>query len=120
FDDDPKVIISASGMCDAGRIRHHLKHNLWRPESTILFVGHQADGSLGKIILDGAPEVKLFGEIVQVKANIERLAGVSGHADLAGLLAWLQGFEKKPKRVFVVHGDDIVCEEFPEYISKER
>lgn len=119
YDDDPKVIISASGMCDAGRIRHHLKHNLWRPESTILFVGHQSNGSLGRMILDGVPEVKLFGEIIQVKANIERLAGVSGHADRAGLLKWLQSFEKKPESVFVVHGDDIVCKEFTEYLSKE-
>jgi len=119
FDDDPKVIIAASGMCDAGRIRHHLKHNLWRPESTILFVGYQSEGSLGRLILDGATEVKLFGEMVQVNANIERLAGVSGHADLAGLLKWLQSFERKPQRVFVVHGDDIVCEKFTEYISKD-
>ena len=105
FDDEPKIIISAAGMCDAGRIRHHLKHNLWREDSTILFVGHQAEGSLGRIILDGAQEVKLFGEIVTVKAQIRRLQGISGHADRNGLLKWLAAFEKKPERVFVVHGD---------------
>lgn len=119
FDDEPKVIISAAGMCDAGRIRHHLKHNLWRRESTILFVGHQAAGSLGRIILDGADEVKLFGEQIKVNAEIRRLSGVSGHADRNGLLTWLSSFQKKPERVFVVHGDDQVCIDFTEYISKE-
>ncbi|NLP34928.1 MAG: MBL fold metallo-hydrolase [Clostridiales bacterium] len=119
FDDDPKIIISASGMCDAGRIRHHLKHNLWRKDSTILFVGHQSHGSLGRMLLDGKSEVKLFGEMIQVEANIERLAGVSGHADKNGLVQWLQSIKKKPDRVFVVHGDDIVCEEFTEYIRKQ-
>lgn len=116
FDDDPKVIISAAGMCDAGRIRHHLKHNLWREDSTILFVGHQSTGTLGQIILDGASEVKLFGETIQVKAEVRRLNGVSGHADREGLLKWLQSYEKKPERVFVVHGDDLVCNLFTDYI----
>ncbi len=119
FDDDPKIIISAAGMCDAGRIRHHLKHNLWREDSTILFVGHQSEGTLGRIILDGASEVKLFGEVIQVAAQIRRLSGVSGHADRNGLIRWLNSFEKKPERVFVVHGDDKVCEMFTEYITEE-
>jgi metallo-beta-lactamase family protein len=119
FDEEPKVIISAAGMCDAGRIRHHLKHNLWRSDSTILFVGHQSVGTLGRIILDGATEVKLFGELIQVNAQIKQLSGVSGHADKDGLVRWLAGFEKKPERVFVTHGDDQVCELFTEYISKE-
>ena len=119
FDEEPKVIISAAGMCDAGRIRHHLKHNLWREDSTILFVGHQSVGTLGRIILDGAQEVKLFGEQIQVSAKIRQLSGVSGHADRDGLLRWLTHFEKKPERVFVIHGDDQVCEIFTEYISKE-
>jgi metallo-beta-lactamase family protein len=119
FDDEPKVIISAAGMCDAGRIRHHLKHNLWRKDSTILFVGHQSVGTLGRIIQDGATEVKLFGEIIQVSAEIRRLSGVSGHADRDGLIKWLTGFEKKPERVFVVHGDDQVCNIFTEYIRNE-
>jgi metallo-beta-lactamase family protein len=117
--DEPKIIISAAGMCDAGRIRHHLKHNLWREDSTILFVGYQSEGSLGRLILDGAPEVKLFGEIISVKARIHRLEGVSGHADRTGLLKWLSAFEKKPDRVFVVHGDDRVCDMFTEYIKDE-
>ncbi len=119
FDEDPKIIISAAGMCDAGRIRHHLKHNLWREDSTILFVGHQSVGTLGRIILDGAHEVKLFGETIQVNAQIKQLSGVSGHADRDGLLRWLTSFEKKPERVFVTHGDDQVCEMFTEFINKE-
>ena len=119
FDEEPKVIISAAGMCDAGRIRHHLKHNLWREDSTILFVGHQSVGTLGRIILDGATEVKLFGETIQVCAQIKQLTGVSGHADRNGLTKWLTSFEKKPERVFVMHGDDQVCDIFTDYISKE-
>jgi metallo-beta-lactamase family protein len=119
FDDEPKIIISASGMCDAGRIRHHLKHNLWRSDSTVLFVGHQSVGTLGYLLQEGATEVKLFGEPIQVKAHIRRLSGVSGHADREGLLKWLQSFEKKPLRVFVTHGDDQVCQRFTEYIKEE-
>lgn len=119
FDEEPKVIISAAGMCDAGRIRHHLKHNLWRDDSTILFVGHQSVGSLGRIILDGASEVKLFGETITVNAKIRRLSGVSGHADKEGLTRWLQAFDQKPGKVFVVHGEDKVCDSFKEYISNE-
>lgn len=119
FDEEPKVIISAAGMCEAGRIRHHLKHNLWRPDSTILFVGHQSVGTLGRMILDGATEVKLFGEVIQVQAQIKRLNGVSGHADRDGLIKWLKGFEKKPDHVFVVHGDDEACNTFTNYIIDE-
>ena len=117
FDDDPKVILSASGMCEAGRIRHHLKHNLWRPESTILFVGYQAVGTLGRSLVEGASEVKLFGEPIEVKAHIEVLAGISGHADKEGLTGWLQGFRSKPGRVFVVHGEDKVCDSFAAFLS---
>lgn len=102
----PKVIISASGMCEAGRIRHHLKHNLWRPECTILFVGYQAMGTLGRTLIDGATEVKLFGETIEVQAEICQLTGLSGHADREGLLKWINSFSPKPKRVFIVHGDD--------------
>lgn len=105
FDNDCKIIISASGMCDAGRIRHHLKHNLWRKESTILFVGHQSPESLGGRILNGATEVKLFGETILVNAHIHRLSGMSGHADREGLLKWLGSYKKKPEKVFLVHGD---------------
>ncbi|MBD5545625.1 MAG: MBL fold metallo-hydrolase [Lachnospiraceae bacterium] len=119
FDDTPKVIISASGMCEAGRIRHHLKHNLWRPECTILFVGYQAAGTLGRMLNDGVEQVKLFGETIGVRARIERLAGMSGHADKNGLLDWITGFTKKPERVFVVHGEDSVCKAFTECLEKE-
>lgn len=116
-DDDPKVIISASGMCDAGRIKHHLKHNLWRKDSTILFVGYQSAGSPGRRILDGAEEIKIFGEPVAVKAKIESLKTLSGHADKNGLLEWLEGFKEKPRQVFVVHGDDEVTTEFSMLLS---
>ena len=119
FDDEPKVIISASGMCEAGRIRHHLKHNLWREECTILFVGYQAVGTLGRSIVDGAEEVKLFGETIAVHAQIKKLVGLSGHADKNGLLSWINGFEKKPQRVFIVHGEDSVCENFRSCLETE-
>ena len=119
FDKSPKVIISASRMCEAGRIRHHLKHNLWRPECTILFVGYQAIGTLGRNIIEGEKEVRLFGETITVNAHIEELAGVSGHADKKGLLNWVNHFEKKPERVFVVHGEDLVCEDFTKCLKEE-
>ena len=119
-DDEPKVIISASGMCEAGRIRHHLKYNLWRPESTILFVGYQAVGTLGRSIIEGAEFVKLFGEVVDVKAEIRQLPGLSGHADKNGLLKWIGAFEEKPERVFVVHGDNDACADFTECLKKEQ
>jgi metallo-beta-lactamase family protein len=118
FDPNPKVIISASGMCEAGRIRHHLKHNLWRPESTILFVGYQAVGTLGRKLIEGANAVKLFGENIEVSARIESLKGISGHADMKGLLDWLGGFETPIKHVFVVHGEDAVTDEFAQTIRE--
>ena len=119
FDQEPKVIISASGMCEAGRIRHHLKHNLWREECTVLFVGYQANGTLGRAIYEGAKTVKLFGEEVQVNAEIAYLAGISGHADKEGLLKWVRGFEQKPQMIFVNHGEDQVCTEFAECLEQE-
>ena len=119
FDETPKVIISASGMCDAGRIRHHLKHNLWRPECTILFVGYQSVGTLGRALVEGADEVKLFGEAVSVRAEIRKMTGLSGHADKEGLIDWIQAFEEKPKKVFVVHGEDSVCTGFAECLKIE-
>lgn len=117
FDMKPKVIISASGMCEAGRIRHHLKHNLWRPECTILFVGYQAQGTLGRSLLDGVDSVKLFGEVIEVDARIERLEGISGHADRTGLTKWVSTFQPKPKKVFVVHGEDRTCEAFCQHLE---
>lgn len=120
FNDTPKVIISASGMCEAGRIRHHLKHNLWRPECTILFVGYQAVGTLGRSLVEGADEVRLFGEPIQVRAQIKQMAGLSGHADKNGLIEWLSGFEEKPRKVFVVHGEDSVCTGFAECLQVEH
>ncbi len=119
FENTPKVIISASGMCEAGRIRHHLKHNLWRRECTILFVGYQAEGTLGRLIVDGIDEVKLFGEPIKVEAKIATLAGLSGHADKNGLIEWITAFEEKPRKVFVVHGEDSVCKIFVETLQVE-
>lgn len=118
-DPTPKVIISASGMCDAGRIRHHLKHNLWNRKSSIIFVGYQAEGTLGRLLLDGAKEVTLFGENIQVNAQIHNLEGFSGHADKDGLLAWLSGFQKVPKHVFLVHGEEESKKAFA-YTVKEK
>ena len=119
FNETPKVIISASGMCEAGRIRHHLKHNLWRPECSILFVGYQAVGTLGRLLVEGIDEVKLFGESIQVRAEIKKLVGMSGHADKNGLIEWICGFEEKPKKVFLVHGEDTVCTGFAECLKLE-
>ncbi|PKK40283.1 Metallo-beta-lactamase family protein, RNA-specific [Clostridiaceae bacterium JG1575] len=101
------VILSASGMAEAGRVRHHLKHNLWRPECSVVFVGYQAQQTLGRILLDGAKEVKIFGEPIAVLARITQIHGLSGHADQKGLLEFAQGFHKKvPKKIFLIHGDD--------------
>ena len=110
LDPTPKVIISASGMCDAGRIRHHLKHNLWRPECAVVFVGYQAEGSLGRRLLNGVGSVKLFGEEIAVRARIVNFHGLSSHADRDGLLRWIEHFSPRPRQVFVVHGDQEVTE----------
>ena len=118
-DNEPKVIISASGMCEAGRIRHHLKHNLWNSKSSIIFVGYQAEGTLGKLLVEGAKEVTLFGEKIQVNAEIYNLEGFSGHAYRDGLLAWLKGFQKEPKHIFLVHGEQQAKEDFAETVRKE-
>ena len=120
FNQEPKVIISASGMCEAGRIRHHLKHNLWRKECTVLFAGYQAAGTLGRTIYEGAKTVKLFGEDIQVNAEIGYLANISGHADKNGLLEWIRHFEKKPDIIFVNHGEDEVTKGFSECLQKEE
>ena len=120
FNPNPKVILSASGMCEAGRIRHHLKHNLWRPECTILFVGYQANGTLGRALLEGAKAVTLFGETIEVTAHIEKLDGISGHADKDHLIKWLEAMSPKPKKVFIVHGEDNVCDSFTACLRDEH
>ena len=103
---EPKVILSASGMCEAGRIRHHLKHTLGRPQNLILFVGYQAEGTLGRSLIEGVPNVRLFGEDIAVRAEIRSLKGTSGHADRRGLLNWLSSFDRKPRTVFLNHGNE--------------
>lgn len=118
FNEDPKVIISSSGMCEAGRIRHHLKHNLWKPENTILFVGYQSEGTLGRKLLGGAEEVKLFGETIHVNAEIAQMDGISGHADKNMLLDWLGNLKTPPMQVFVNHGSDSVTDMFAESIKE--
>ncbi len=109
---EPAIIISASGMCEAGRIKHHLKHNLWSPKNTVVFSGYQAKGTLGRSILDGAKKVTIFGEHIEVKAEIAKLIGMSGHADRGGLLRWISNFSGRLKQVFVVHGDEKVSRHF--------
>ncbi|MCC8168129.1 MAG: MBL fold metallo-hydrolase [Clostridiales bacterium] len=117
--EQPKVIISASGMCEAGRIRHHLKHNLWRADSTILFVGYQVPGTLGSSLLGGAKTVRIFGEEIEVHADIVRLPGLSAHADRDHLTRWVEAFKKPPKKVFVVHGEEPVAVEFAEHVIND-
>ena len=117
-DSRPKVIISASGMCEAGRIKHHLKHNLWKPENTILFVGYQASNTLGRSLIEGAKKVKLFGESVTVAAEIKQLPGISGHADVNGLLNWAKAFEA-PKKFFIIHGDAQSADSFTQRLKDE-
>lgn len=116
---EPAVILSASGMCDAGRIRHHLKHNLWRKECAVVFTGYQAEGTVGRALLEGASSLKLFGEIVDVKAEIVMLSGISGHADRAQLLNWAGAFRPAPKRFFVVHGESGVCDSYAALLNTE-
>lgn len=117
-DPNPKVIISASGMCDAGRIRHHLKHNLWREECAVVFVGYQAEGSLGRRLLDGVTHVKLFGEEISVRARIVNFPGLSSHADKNGLIAWIQAYHPMPQHVFVVHGESSVTEHYAQTLRE--
>ncbi len=113
------LVISASGMCEAGRIKHHLKHNLWRKESSIVFVGYQAEGTLGRLIMDGAKKVKLFGEDVVVNAHIHNLQGLSGHADRDGLIGWVDGIKNKPKEILLVHGDKDARESFKALLNSK-
>ncbi|MCM0650485.1 MBL fold metallo-hydrolase [Clostridium swellfunianum] len=113
------LVISASGMCEAGRIKHHLKHNLWRKECSIVFVGYQAEGTLGRAILDGSKKVKIFGEEIAVNAEIYALQGLSGHADKDGLLDWVKGFKKPPKEILLVHGDEEARNSFMRVLADE-
>lgn len=119
-DRTPKVILSASGMCDAGRVRHHLKYNLWRPESTVLFVGYQAVGTIGRKLHDGAKSIRILGDEIAVNAEIAVLPGVSGHADRDGLLRWLEGISPRPATVFVNHGDDGATKAFVKTLRDEH
>ena len=116
---DSIIIISASGMCEAGRIKHHLKHNLWRKESSVVFVGYQAEGTLGRKLVDGAKRVKIFGEDISVNARIEMIEGFSGHADRKGLLDWIGGFNRKPGKIFIVHGEEASMSEFSGSIEQK-
>ncbi|MBX4262567.1 MBL fold metallo-hydrolase [Clostridium estertheticum] len=113
------IVISASGMCDAGRIKHHLKYNLWREESSIVFVGYQAEGTLGRNIVGGAKTVKIFGEQIAVKAHIYNLEGLSGHADRNGLFNWIEGFMDKPKEILLVHGDKEAQDSFKQLLDSK-
>ncbi len=117
-DSTPKVIISSSGMCEGGRIRHHLKHNLWRQESAILFVGFQAHGTLGREILEGAKKVMIYGEKIMIAATIHNFTGLSAHADKDGLLKWVNAFQKKPETVFVSHAEESVAETFVDQLKE--
>ena len=118
MDHTPKVIISASGMCDAGRIRHHLKHNLWRKECTVVFVGYQGEGTLGRTLLEGAKSVKMFGEEIAVNAQLVNFHGLSSHADRDHLLSWISAFrDPRPRHVFVVHGDREVAPFFAQTLQ---
>ncbi len=117
-DMQPKIIISASGMCEVGRIKHHLKHNLYRPECTVLFVGYQAEGTLGKKIMSGEKLVKIFGEEIAVNAEIKYLDAFSGHADRDGLLNWIAAMNKKPEQIFIVHGEIDAQKVLREYIEQ--
>ena len=118
-DTTPSIIISASGMCEVGRIKHHLKHNLWNPKSTILFVGYQAPGTLGYNIVNGAKTVKIFGEEIAVNARIEYIEGYSGHADQEGLMNFIYSFIQKPKHIFLVHGEEESQEVLKSKIEEE-
>jgi metallo-beta-lactamase family protein len=116
----PAVIMASSGMCTAGRIKHHLRQNLGRPESTILFVGHQGQGTLGRIILEGKPIVRIHGQEVKVRAKVAQIYGFSGHADHDGLLKWISAFQSHPRRLFLTHGEEQVALKLADEIRQLR
>ena len=107
-------------MCDAGRIRHHLKHNLWRKECTVVFAGYQAEGTIGRSLIDGNKTVRLFGETIDVEAHIEVLHDISGHADRDGLIEWACGFQKKPQQYFIVHAAMMSATALQSWLHKRR
>ncbi|HHV08199.1 MAG TPA: MBL fold metallo-hydrolase [Firmicutes bacterium] len=113
------IIISASGMCDAGRVKHHLKHNLWRPESSVVLVGYQAEGTLGRRLLEGASKVRIFGEEIAVKSQIYSLSAYSAHADQNALINWVKAFHKLPQQVFLVHGEQDALSTLAELLRKD-
>jgi metallo-beta-lactamase family protein len=113
----PAIIIAGSGMCTAGRIRHHLKHGIWNPKNTLLFVGYQAPGTLGRILLDGAKEIKMMGMTFAVKAEIARIGSFSAHADQQELIGWLSAFQKKPRTVFLIHGEEETLAGFSSHLN---
>ena len=118
FMPSPMIIISASGMADAGRVLHHLKHNLWRVDSTVLFAGFQAEGSLGRLLIDGAKRVRIMGEDIVVKAKIQYMEGFSAHADKNQMLDWFKAMEKRPKAFFVIHGEYDAAFNFAEELQR--
>lgn len=112
--EDPCIVIAGSGMCTAGRIRHHLKHGIWDPKNTVLFVGYQAPGTLGRVLLDGADEIRMMGLTLAVKAEIARIGSFSAHADREDLIGWLGAFREKPRKVFLIHGEGKEMDTFAE------
>jgi len=117
--DDPAIVIAGSGMCTSGRIRHHIRHGIENPRNTVLFVGYQAPGSLGRVLLDGAKEIRMMGRIFDVNAEICRIGSFSAHADQKGLTEWLRAFKHKPEKVFLVHGEKKSIDAFSEHLEKE-
>ena len=113
------IIIAGSGMCTGGRVKHHLVNNISKPESTILFVGYQASGTLGRIILDGTEEVRILGQMYPVKARIARVHGFSAHAGKDEILEWLGSLQKKPRQVFIVHGEKESAHEFKDFLAEK-
>jgi metallo-beta-lactamase family protein len=119
MNDEPKIIISASGMCDAGRIKHHLKHNIWKRNCTVMFVGYQAEGTLGRRLVDGAESVRIFKDTIEVNARIEMIDGFSGHGDKDDLDLYIEGFAKKPKKVILVHGEEDQLQGFSRRLNEK-